>query len=67
MFNALFKSWQTTLPGLVGAILFILGQSGVEIMSVNSWGEVVGIIVGMFGVGAASRANGVSSSRAGAE
>ena len=45
------KSWKTSLAGIIGAAIFALGASGVEIVDVNSWGEIVGVLIGILGVG----------------
>lgn len=44
MFKNFKVNWKTSVGGLVGAVVFIAAQQGVEVVSVNTWGEVVGII-----------------------
>lgn len=49
--GVLFKNWKTTLSAIVGVTLFVLSQLGIEVLSINSWGEIVGVIVGIGGIG----------------
>ncbi len=50
MLKNLTKNWKTTVGGLLGALVFILGQQGVEVAQVNDWGMIAGPIIAALGL-----------------
>lgn len=53
MFKNMRVSWKTTIAGLLGALVFVAGNQGLEVVAVNSWGEVLGILLVALGLGQA--------------
>lgn len=59
------KSWKTTVGAILGVIIFILGAIDFPVLGVGSWGESVGVILGLLGVGIPARDNDKSSEEVG--
>lgn len=55
------KSWKTTVSAIAGVVIYVLSQLEMSPDAVQSWGEVVGIVGGIVGVGWFSRDNDKSS------
>jgi len=60
------KSWKTTTAAILGILIYLAGQFDLSIADVKDWGEVVGVLGGMLGIGFFSRDDDVTSERSGA-
>ena len=61
------KSWKTTVVGIIAAIIFAIGEFNIAIPVLGSWGEVIGILGGIAGIGWFARDNDRTSADVGAD